>query len=80
MGAIPPLMGWTAATGQLDAGNLTPSNFLDSRSVTDLKKSLDGRVFRASASGAVDSGLISSQIKPSNVKLVFTALLLDAQH
>ena len=35
---------------------------------------------RASASGAVDSGLISSRVKPMTLKLVFTASLLDAQH
>ena len=39
-----------------------------------------GRVVRASASGAVDSGLISIRVKPTTVKLVFTASLLDAQH
>ena len=40
----------------------------------------DGRVVRASASGAVDSGLIPSRVKPMTLKLVFTATLLDAQH
>ena len=40
----------------------------------------DGRVVRASASGAVDSSLISSQVKPMTLKLVFTASLLDIQH
>ena len=39
-----------------------------------------GRVVRASASGAVDLGLILSQVKPITLKLVFTASLLDAQH
>ena len=43
------------------------------------KVSLDGRVVRASASGAVDSGLIPSRVKPMTIKLVFTASLLDAQ-
>ena len=38
------------------------------------------RVERASASGAVDSGLIPSRVKPMSLKLVFTASLLDAQH
>ena len=42
--------------------------------------SSDGRVVRAFASGDVDSGLISSRIKPMTLKLVFTASLLDAQH
>ena len=35
---------------------------------------------RASALGAVDSGLIPSRVKPMTLKLVFTAFLLDAQH
>ena len=42
--------------------------------------SSDGRVVRASASGAVDLGLISSRVKPMTLKLVFTASLLDAHH
>ena len=33
---------------------------------------------RATASGAVDLGLISSRVKPTTFKLVFTAFLLDA--
>ena len=33
---------------------------------------------RASASEAVDLGLISSRVKPMTLKLVFTASLLDA--
>ena len=41
---------------------------------------VDIRVVRASASGAVDSGLISSRVKPMTLKLVFTASLLDVQH
>ena len=40
----------------------------------------DDRVVRASASGAVDLGLIPSRVKPITLKLVFTASLLDAQH
>ena len=35
---------------------------------------------RVSASGAVDSGLISSRVKPMTLKLVFTAFLFDVQH
>ena len=35
---------------------------------------------KASASGAVDLGLIPSRVKPTTVKSVFTASLLDAQH
>ena len=42
--------------------------------------SSDGRVVKASASGAVDLGLIPSRVKPMTLKLVFTASLLDAQH
>ena len=34
----------------------------------------------AFASGAVDLGLIPSQVKPITLKLVFTASLLDVQH
>ena len=33
-----------------------------------------------SSSGAVESGLIPSRVKPMTLKLVFTASLLDAQH
>ena len=43
-------------------------------------RSSDGRVARASASGAVDSGLIPSRVKPMPLNLVFTASLFDAQH
>ena len=39
-----------------------------------------GRVVRASASLAVDSSLIPSEVKPTTLKLIFTASLLDAQH
>ena len=42
--------------------------------------SSDGRVVRASASGAVDSGVMTSRVKPMTLKLVFTAALLDVQH
>ena len=35
---------------------------------------------RASASGGIDLGLISSRVEPMTVKLVFTAFLLDPQH
>ena len=34
---------------------------------------------RASASGAVDLGLIPSRVKSMTLKLVFTVFLLDAQ-
>ena len=43
-------------------------------------KNWDGRVVRAFASRAVNSGLISSRVKPMTLKLVFTAFLLDVQH
>ena len=43
-------------------------------------QSSDGRVIRASASGAVDSGLSPRRVKPIALKLVFTASLLDTQH
>ena len=35
---------------------------------------------KASASGAVDLGLISSRVKPMILKLIFLSSLLDAQH
>ena len=37
-------------------------------------------MLRASAFAVVDSGVISSRVKPMTFKLVFTASLLDAQH
>ena len=40
----------------------------------------DGQVVKASASRAVDLGLILSRVKPMTLKLVFTASLLDVQH
>ena len=40
---------------------------------TAWKTSSDGRVVRASASGAVDSGLIPSRVKPMTLELVYTA-------
>ena len=42
--------------------------------------SSDGRVVRASATGAADSNSIPSRVKPMTLKLVFTASLLDVQH
>ena len=42
--------------------------------------SSDSQGVRASASGAVDLGLIPSRDKPMTLKLTFTASLLDAQH
>ena len=45
-----------------------------------LFNSSDGRVVRASASVAVDLGLIPSRVKPMTLKLIFTASLLDVQH
>ena len=40
----------------------------------------DGCVARASASGAADSSLIPSGVKPMTSKLIFKAFLLDAWH
>ena len=40
----------------------------------------DERVNRASASEAVDSGLIPNVIRPMTLRVVFTAFLLDIQH
>ena len=42
--------------------------------------SSDGRVVRASASRAVDLGVISSLVKPMTLRWVFPAFLLDALH
>ena len=39
----------------------------------------DGRVTRASASGAVDLGLITSRVKPMALKIAIHSFLLDAQ-
>ena len=50
------------------------------KNVFSLSTCSDGRVVKASASGAVDSGLIASRVKLMTLKLVFTAALLDAQH
>ena len=41
---------------------------------------LDGQLVRASASEAVDLGLIPSAVQPITLKLVFTAFLLDTQN
>ena len=41
--------------------------------------SSDGQVVRASASGAVDSGLIPSRVEPMTIKLEFLASLHDVQ-
>ena len=45
-----------------------------------LLNSSDGRMVRASVSGAVDSGLVPSRLKPMALKLILTAFLLDVQH
>ena len=57
-----------------------PLTLLYSKKDQMLLNSSDGRVVKVSASGAVDSGLISSRAKPMTSKLVCTASLLDAQH
>ena len=61
---------------------LTIACFNQKENNSDNKKnnSSDGRVVRASASGAVDLGLIPIRVKPMTLKLVFTASLLDDQH
>ena len=58
----------------------TPQNYLQMISIIKQDNSSDGRVVRASASEAVDLGLIPSRVEPMTLKLVFTASLLDAQH
>ena len=55
-------------------------NYLQMISIIKQDNSSDGRVVRASASGAVDLGLIPSRVKSMTLKLVFTAFLLEAQH
>ena len=40
---------------------------------------VSGRAVRVSAMGAVNLGLIPSQVKPMTLKFVFRASLLDAQ-
>ena len=45
-----------------------------------ITNSRDGQVVRASASRAVDSGLIPSRIKPMTFKLFFSVSPLEAQH
>ena len=47
---------------------------------TRITNSRDGQLVRASASRAVDSGLIPSVVKPMTFKLVFTVSPLDAPH
>ena len=42
--------------------------------------SSDGRVVRISASGAADSGLISSRVKSMTLKLIFITSLIEVQH
>ena len=55
-------------------------NYLQMISIIKQDKSSDGRVVRASASEAVDLGLIPSRVKPITLKLLFAASLRDAQH
>ena len=50
---------------------------MTSKLIYDDIENLDDRVIRASAFGAVDSGLIPSRVKPMTIKLVFTASLFD---
>ena len=44
-----------------------------------LSQPISGRVDRASATEAVDMGLIPGWVKPKTLKSVFTAFLLDIQ-
>ena len=44
----------------------------------EIFNSSDGRVARATASGAVDLGLIPSQVKPMTLNLVLPVILLNA--
>ena len=53
---------------------------LPRRKAAEITAQMAERMVRASASAAADSGLITSRVKPMTLKLVFTALLLDAQH
>ena len=62
---------WTKQTRSLNI-NKTPAWVF---SVGILHMSSDGRVVRASASVAVDLGLIPNRAKPIILKLVFTASL-----
>ena len=55
-------------------------NYLQMISIIKLDGCSDGRVVRTSASGAADLDLIPSRVKPTTLKLVFTASLLDVQH
>ena len=59
-------------------GNMAHTTYIPALSYN--ANSSDGRVVRASASGAVDLSLIPSRVKPMTLKLVFTASPLDAQH
>ena len=43
------------------------------KKASEKTNSSDGRVDKASSSGPVDSGLIPSRVKPTTLKLVFTA-------
>ena len=53
--------------------------FYNTNSLDVMLLSSDDRVLKASALGAVDSGLIPSRVKLITLKLVFTASLLDVQ-
>ena len=53
--------------------------FVNELIVRKFSKGEDDRVVRASASGAVGSGLIPSRVKLMTLKLLFTASQLDTQ-
>ena len=73
-------MSWRSSSGQAP-GMYTVCQMQSAPAVNPpAAGSSDGRVVKASASGAVDSGLSLSRVKPMTLKLVFTAFLLDVQH
>ena len=64
----------------LRLGNTAPKKDRSDGEPFTTLDSPDGRVVSASASEAVDLGLIPSRVKPMTLKLLFTASLLDALH
>ena len=48
--------------------------------MADLQLKWPSGIQETAASGAVETGLIPSRVKPTTLKLVVTASLLDAQH
>ena len=64
----------------MNAKSLLFQRYIFRRYNKNHQESSDGRVVRASASAAVDRGLIPSLVIPVTLKLPFTVSLLDAQH